>query len=259
MVVAHRRHLGGRCEPVAVLGWLVAHVGLVAGGSGVQPRSFDSTGCGIPHLAAERSFGAGGFRRQLVGSLLGGGGRVLLLLGELGTVYVLVQYAFVITLFGLTLAFLGTAAFRLIAIPMLILFLMIPLPQFVIANPFGQSSAPVLASGRLVHPAVRHQRLFGRQCHRSRRIQIAGGRSLQRTPNYLFPLMTMGFLMAYFYKGALWKRVALFFSSIPIAVIMNSLRIGTIGVMVEHWGIAMAEGFLHEFQGWAVFMASAAC
>jgi exosortase D (VPLPA-CTERM-specific) len=28
--------------------------------------------------------------------------------------------------------------------------------------------------------------------------------------------------------------------------------------MVEHWGISMAEGFLHEFQGWLVFMVSAA-
>jgi exosortase D (VPLPA-CTERM-specific) len=27
---------------------------------------------------------------------------------------------------------------------------------------------------------------------------------------------------------------------------------------VEHWGIEMAEGFLHEFQGWMVFMVSAA-
>jgi exosortase/archaeosortase family protein len=35
---------------------------------------------------------------------------------------------------------------------------------------------------------------------------------------------------------------------------MNSFRVGTIGVMVEHWGIGMAEGFLHEFQGWMVFM-----
>jgi exosortase D (VPLPA-CTERM-specific) len=74
---------------------------------------------------------------------------------------------------------------------------------------------------------------------------------------YLFPLMTLGFLMAYFYKGALWKRIVLFLSSIPLTVIMNSIRVGAIGVMVEHWGIGMAEGFLHEFQGWAVFMASA--
>jgi exosortase D (VPLPA-CTERM-specific) len=69
--------------------------------------------------------------------------------------------------------------------------------------------------------------------------------------------MTLAFLMAYFYKGATWKRIALFLSSIPITVIMNSFRVGSIGFMVEHWGIGMAEGFLHEFQGWAVFMTSA--
>jgi len=34
--------------------------------------------------------------------------------------------------------------------------------------------------------------------------------------------MTLGFLMAYFYKGALWKRIALFLSSIPVTVLMNS-------------------------------------
>ncbi len=68
--------------------------------------------------------------------------------------------------------------------------------------------------------------------------------------------MTLGFIVAYFYKAAMWKRVLLFVSSIPITVLMNSFRIGTIGVMVEHWGIEMAEGFLHEFQGWVVFMAS---
>jgi exosortase D (VPLPA-CTERM-specific) len=66
--------------------------------------------------------------------------------------------------------------------------------------------------------------------------------------------MTLGFLMAYFYKGALWKRVVIFLSSIPITVLMNSLRVGVIGVTVERWGIEMAEGFLHEFQGWAIFM-----
>ena len=70
--------------------------------------------------------------------------------------------------------------------------------------------------------------------------------------------MTLGFLMAYFYKGATWKRWVLFLSSVPLTVIMNSFRVGTIGLMVEHWGISMAEGFLHQFQGWAVFMASAA-
>jgi exosortase D (VPLPA-CTERM-specific) len=74
---------------------------------------------------------------------------------------------------------------------------------------------------------------------------------------YLFPLMIIGFLMAYFYKGALWKRIVLFSSSIPITVLMNSTRIGIIGLTVDRWGIEMAEGFLHEFQGWMIFMLSA--
>ena len=36
---------------------------------------------------------------------------------------------------------------------------------------------------------------------------------------------------------------------------MNSFRIGVIGVLVEYWGQSMAEGFLHDFEGWIVFMA----
>jgi exosortase D (VPLPA-CTERM-specific) len=87
------------------------------------------------------------------------------------------------------------------------------------------------------------------------RLQVAEACSGLR---YLFPLMTIGFLIAYFFKAAFWKRALLFLSSIPITILMNSIRIGTIGVMVEYWGASMAEGFVHEFQGWAVFMASVA-
>src|SRR6266404_7991236 len=63
--------------------------------------------------------------------LLGG---AVLIVGQLGTVFTVVQYAYVITLGGLILSFLGWAAFRLIAVPLLILLFMIPLPQFVLAN-----------------------------------------------------------------------------------------------------------------------------
>jgi exosortase D (VPLPA-CTERM-specific) len=37
---------------------------------------------------------------------------------------------------------------------------------------------------------------------------------------------------------------------------MNSLRIGFIGITVERWGTGMAEGALHDFEGWLVFMLS---
>ncbi|MGV6859341.1 MAG: VPLPA-CTERM-specific exosortase XrtD, partial [bacterium] len=73
---------------------------------------------------------------------------------------------------------------------------------------------------------------------------------------YLFPLMTLAFMMSLFFRVAWWKRAVLFLSSIPVTVLMNSFRIGAIGVLVDNWGVAMAEGFLHDFEGWVVFMAA---
>jgi exosortase D (VPLPA-CTERM-specific) len=186
--------------------------------------------------------------------LLGGG---LLVLGQLGTVYTVVQYAYVVTLYGLILSFIGWTAFRLIAVPLLILLFMIPLPQFVLAN---LSTELQLLSSEI---GVYIMRLFDISVFLEGNVIDLGGYKLQVAEacsglRYLFPLMTLGFLMAYFYKGALWKRIVLFLSSIPITVLMNSARVGSIGFMVEHWGIEMAEGFLHEFQGWMVFMVSTA-
>ncbi|HEY2463004.1 MAG TPA: VPLPA-CTERM-specific exosortase XrtD [Steroidobacteraceae bacterium] len=184
--------------------------------------------------------------------LLGG---ALLVVGQLATIYTLVQYAYLITLYGLTLSFLGWAAFRLIAVPLLILWFMIPLPSFLL---FNLSAELQLISSQLGVDVIR---LFGISVFLEGNVIDLGGYKLQVAEacsglRYLFPLMTLGFLMAYFYKGARWKRIVLFLSSVPITLIMNSLRIGIIGVTVEHWGIDMAEGFLHEFQGWMIFMLS---
>ena len=36
---------------------------------------------------------------------------------------------------------------------------------------------------------------------------------------------------------------------------MNSVRIGIIGILVDRYGIGQAEGFLHFFEGWVIFLA----
>jgi exosortase D (VPLPA-CTERM-specific) len=181
----------------------------------------------------------------------------LLMLGQLGTIYTAVQYAYVMTLYGLILSFVGWPAFRLIAVPLLILWFMIPLPEFILNS---LSTKLQLLSSQI---GVYFMRLAGVSVFLEGNVIDLGGYKLQVAEacsglRYLFPLMTLGFLMACFYKGAVWKRVVLFLSSIPITVLMNSFRVGVIGITVEHWGIGMAEGFLHEFQGWMVFMVSAA-
>jgi len=185
--------------------------------------------------------------------LLGG---ALLVLGQLGTIYTVVQYAYLVTLYGLVLSFTGSRAFRVLLVPMFILLFMIPLPQFFL---FNLSAKLQLLSSAM---GVGFMRLFGIAVFLEGNVIDLGGYRLQVAEacdglRYLFPLMTLSFLMAYFYKGAFWKRAVVFLSSVPITLLMNSWRIGTIGVMVEHWGIGMAEGFLHQFQGWMVFMLSA--
>lgn len=183
-------------------------------------------------------------------------GGLLKVIGDLGTFYVLQQYALLITVYGLVLALTGWQVFKLLWVPLLILLFMIPLPEFLLQSFSAQLQLISSQLGVLVI------RAFDISVYVEGNVIDLGGYKLQVAEacdglRYLFPLMTLGFLMAYFFKVATWKRVLLFLSSIPVTILMNSFRIGMIGVMVEHYGISMAEGFLHEFQGWAVFMASA--
>jgi exosortase D (VPLPA-CTERM-specific) len=178
----------------------------------------------------------------------------LLFIGELSTLYIVIQYSLLIVLAGLALTFMGWRGFKLIAIPLLLLFFMIPLPTFVYQ---GLSAETQLLSSQL---GVAIIRLFGISVFLEGNVIDLGTYKLQVAEacnglRYLFPLMTLGFIAAYLFKGALWKRALLFLSTIPITILMNSFRIAVIGVLVEHWGVSMAEGFLHDFEGWVIFMA----
>src|ERR1700691_1543645 len=125
--------------------------------------------------------------------LIGGG---MLVLGQLATIYALVQYAYLVTLYGLVLAFTGRWAFRRLAIPMLILVFMIPLPQFLLNN---LSTKLQLLSSEL---GVWFMRLFDISVYVEGNVIDLGGYKLQVAEacnglRYLFPLMTLGFLVAY--------------------------------------------------------------
>lgn len=180
-------------------------------------------------------------------------GVLLYFLGELASVYIVIQYAFLITLLGTTLSFMGYKAFRIILAPLFILFFMLPLPNFL----FNDLSAQLqLISSELGVAVIR---LFDISVYLEGNVIDLGTYKLQVVEacsglNYLFPLMTLGFIAAYFFNGSFWKKAVIFLSTIPITILMNSFRIGLIGVTVEYWGTSMAEGILHDFQGWVIFM-----
>jgi len=72
---------------------------------------------------------------------------------------------------------------------------------------------------------------------------------------YLFPILSFSYLFAILYRGPMWHKAVLLLAAAPLTVLMNSFRIGVIGVMVNSYGIEQAEGFLHFFEGWVIFLA----
>jgi exosortase D (VPLPA-CTERM-specific) len=183
------------------------------------------------------------------------GGALLLLAGELAAIPAVVQYGFLFVLYGVIFSLTGPAVFRHLWMPLLILIFMIPLP----ASMGGQLSLQMQLISSWIGVAL--IRLWGISVFLEGNVIDLGVYQLQVAEacdglRYMFPLMTLAFILSYFMKAPVWKRVVLFLSSIPISILMNSFRIGVIGITVEYWGTEMAEGLLHDFEGWVVFMIS---
>ena len=181
----------------------------------------------------------------------------LYLLGRLATLRMLEGFAFWLALCGVALSLMGWRAFRIIAVPLLLLLLAIPLPPFFLQNLSAVLQHWSAELGVVVIRALGISvYLQGNVVDLGRyKLEVAEACSGLR---YLFPLLTLGMLMAYLYHGAWWKRLLVALSSVPLTVLMNSLRIGTIGVMVDRWGPQLAEGLVHDVQGWAMFMLTGA-
>lgn len=174
--------------------------------------------------------------------------------GRLGAVHTVIQYGVFITLLGLFWAYYGTRAFRVVLVPLLLLGFTIPLPGFLYSS---LSTHLQLISSRLGVDLIR---LFNVPVYLEGNVIDLGVYKLQVVEacsglRYLFPLATLAFVAAYLFKASFWKRALVFVSALPITVFMNSFRIGVIGALVGYWGISQAEGFLHWFEGWVIFMA----
>jgi exosortase D (VPLPA-CTERM-specific) len=179
---------------------------------------------------------------------------VIYFVGTVATTHTLTQYALVFTILGMAYGLLGWDRFKIVAIPIVLLFFMVPLPPFIYNNLSGKLQ---LISSELGVAVIR---MFGISVYLEGNVIDLGAFKLQVVEacsglRYLFPLVSLSFIAAYFYNVETWKKVVVFLSSVPITVFMNSFRIGVIGVLVEYYGIEQAEGFLHDFEGWFIFMA----
>jgi exosortase D (VPLPA-CTERM-specific) len=177
--------------------------------------------------------------------------------GEISAIFILSHLAFIGALIGITLSIGGYSLLRVAAVPLLFLLFAIPLPYFIeslltwrlqlISSELGvlvirMFDIPVYLEGNVIDLG-------------NYKVQVVEACSGLR---YLYPLLGLSFLAAYFFHAPLWQRVVVFLSAVPITILMNSFRIGMVGVLVHSWGSQMADGALHFFEGWVVFLACTA-
>ena len=191
---------------------------------------------------------------RLPGLAVLGVGLVTGLLGNLTHIPDIVTYGLLIAVAGVILVLAGSRQGLRLWVGWTFLLFMLPLPNFMywqlstelqlISSQVGVEiiqalRIPVYLDGNIIDLGTY-------------KLQVAEACSGLR---YLFPLMSFGFLFAVLYQGPTWHRVLLFLLTIPITVGMNSFRIGVIGILVNYFGIEQAEGFLHFFEGWIIFVA----
>ncbi|MEM6635719.1 MAG: VPLPA-CTERM-specific exosortase XrtD [Pseudomonadota bacterium] len=175
-------------------------------------------------------------------------------LGKLSNISDLVAYATIVWVGGILLVSFGWQTGKHFWPPVLHLVYMLPLPgvlyfkmstwlQFV-SSELGVwflqlMSVPVFLEGNIIDLGVY-------------KLHVAEACSGLR---YLFPILSFSYIFAVLYKGPMWHKAVLLISAAPITVLMNSVRIGVAGYIVNFYGIEWIEGFTHFFEGWVIFIA----
>lgn len=169
-------------------------------------------------------------------------------------VYFSSGFSLLLVLTGLILLFFGREFLRKILFALLFLIFMIPLPMvlisnlsfrlkilasqisvFIVKNLFGM---PVIREGSVIKTA---------QTYLVVEDPCSGIRSL-------IALIALGVLMAYFSKLTKSKKIILFLSSIPIALLSNIFRIVVLILVSEIYGAQVATGKFHDVMGILVFV-----
>jgi len=182
-------------------------------------------------------------------------GLLLYIVGNLATLYIILHLSLWLVIVGLAFSFLGTKATRELFFPLAYLLTSVPLPVFLYNALSSQLQLWSSALGVGVLQAI------GVTAFREGNVIDLGPVQLQVAEacsgiRYLFPLTSLALLCAYLFRDRLWKRIVLVLSAFPISVFINGLRIGIVGVLVDLYGPQAAEGFLHLFEGWVLFIAT---
>ena len=183
-------------------------------------------------------------------------GLIVFMLGQLGAELFLARSSLLLVLAGTVILFFGWNVFRGLFFPWAFLLLMIPIPAIL----FGQITFPLqLLASRV---AANGLPLFGVPCLRLGNVIQVPGQTLEVAEacsgiRSLMSLITLAIIYGYLVDKRVWVRWVLALASVPIAVIVNSMRIIGTGLLVYYtrdpsWG----EGSFHALWGLSTFVVS---
>lgn len=191
------------------------------------------------------------------GALLLAVGLALLLCGIRGSELFLQRMSMLPVVAGAIALVWGRAQLRTLWFPIAFLALMTPLPAVV----FNQVTLPLqLVASRFGEgilelagvPALREGNVIVLPYTTLEVVEACSGiRSL-------VSLLTVAVAFAYMQQMPPRLATLVVGSTVPLAIVMNGLRVAGTGIAADRWGPRVAEGFLHTFSGWLVFVLTCA-
>jgi exosortase len=185
------------------------------------------------------------------GLVLLGWSIIQMTLGILGAELFLQRSAFVGSVWGAVLFLGGWAFIRALALPLLMLPLMVPIPaviynQITFPLQLFASSVAEHALSLLGIPVLRDGNVLELANQKLSVVEACSGiRSLMS-------LTFLSLVYGYLSEKRLWVRWSIFLASIPIAVAANAFRVSATGVLSEY-NPDLAQGFFHTLEGGVSF------
>ena len=180
-------------------------------------------------------------------------GLIVFILGSVGAELFTTRFSMLIVMFGLVVFLLGWAIGKAVFLPIAYLIFMIPLPAIIwnqIAFPlklFATKLASLVISS--IGIAVYRE---GNILHlTTTTLEVADACSGLRS---LTSLLALSGAFALITQHSFWKKIILFLSAVPIAIIVNVFRLTVTAILATFYGERVAQGFLHELSGILVFI-----
>jgi len=212
--------------------------------------------------------------------------------GTAGVELFVQRASLVLMLACIVVYFFGLRLMRVVAVPLVLLALSIPIPQIIfnrIAFPLqlfasrcavaamSFFSIPVLRQGNVIE-------LMPLGASEPKKLAVVEACSGIRS---LMTLVTLAVIYAYFTRPTqgstnlslsssatsdskmtgrklkfaghftFWRSLILVIAAVPIAILTNALRVSGTGVLAHYYGTRVADGFFHTFSGWVIYVAAA--